>query len=329
MRAVILAGGRGTRLRPLTDSRPKPLVPFMGAPYATGLLQRLRAVGISEAVFLVGRDAEPFRPLERLDPDVDVRIVTEEAPLDTAGAARRLFQSERTDAPTLVCNGDILTDMAYDVLIERHVQTGATATLALTNVTDTSAFGVVVLDGSGHVERFVEKPEPGTLTDTTINAGTYILSGEAFDDLPGDGPLSFEREVFPGLLQAGRRLVGVASTAHWADLGTPRRFLDGHRAVISGACSWPTPLQRRPQACAVHDSATIANNARLGPNAVIGANVRVADGASVTDSVLFDGAMVESDAVVLGAILGFGASVGPGVKLPVGAVLADGENVEV
>lgn len=324
MRAVILAGGRGTRLRPLTDTRPKPLVPFMGAPYAGGLLQRLKAVGVAEAVFLVGRERAPFEPLTQLDPDVQVRIITEERPLDTAGAARRLFHEGGVDGPTLVCNGDILTDLDYDGLLSAHRSAQATATLALTRVDDTSAFGVIETDDEGVVQDFIEKPEPGTTTADTVNAGTYVLAPDAFEQFPGDGPLSFERAVFPGLLAAGRRLLGVASSAHWADLGTPRRYLDGHRAVVDGRCAWPTPLQRRPHAVAVHPTAQVAPGARLGPHAVIGAGAVVADGAHVSDSVLLDGAEVGARATVTGTVLGVAARVAAGATATPGTVLGDG-----
>jgi mannose-1-phosphate guanylyltransferase len=325
MRAVILAGGQGTRLRPLTDNRPKPLVPFMGMPYARGLLERLEGAGVDQAVFLVGQEAEPFRPLETLSVDVRVRIVTEERPLDTAGAARRLFRGARDDdAPTLVCNGDILTDLDYADLLRAHAAHRATATLALTRVEDTSAFGVVVTDADGTTRAFVEKPEPGTLDVDTVNAGTYVLSADAFDAFPGDGPLSFERDVFPTLLETGRTVVGVPSDAHWADLGTPRRYLDGHRAVLHGRCHWPTPLERRPLAVAVHPTAQLDPRSRIGPNAVIGAGASVEGHATVTDSVLLEDVRVGSGAVVIGAVLGVGASVAAGAVAGPGTVLADG-----
>lgn len=324
MRAVILAGGRGTRLRPLTDTRPKPLIPFMGEPYASGLLQRLGSAGVDEAVFLVGQEAGPFRPLESLDVGVRVRIVTEEKPLDTAGGARRLFLAESRSDATIVCNGDILTDLDYESLLRAHSTRGATATIALTRVDDTSAFGVIVTGTGGRIERFVEKPPPGTVAADTVNAGTYVLAPDAFDDFRGDGALSFERAVFPGLLQRGRTLTGVPSSAYWADLGTPRRYLDGHRAVIDGICAWPSPLRRLPGACAVHPSASIADNARVGPHAVVGKDAVIASGATVTDTVLLNGAKVGQGAVVTGAILGFASCVEAGATVPPGTVLADG-----
>ena len=324
MRAVILAGGRGTRLRPLTDTRPKPLVPFMGAPYAAGLLERLRFVGVDEAIFLVGQDERPFLPLESLESGIRVRVVTESTPLDTAGAARRLFVADRRDDPTIVCNGDILTDLDYQMVLDAHQDAGATATLALTRVDDTSAYGVIVTDPDGRIQRFVEKPAPGTVAADTINAGTYVLAPDAFDDFAGDGPLSFERAVFPGLVEHGRTLVGVVSDAHWADLGTPRRYLDGHRAVLDGRCAWPTPLTARPGGSAVHPSAVIADGARLGPHAVVCADASIATGATITDTVVLNASHVGEGAIVTGAVLGFGAHVEAGATVAPGTVLGDG-----
>lgn len=325
MRAVILAGGRGTRLRPLTDTRPKPLVPFMGAPYAEGLLRRLAAVGVDTAVFLVGQEAEPFAGLTDLPVAIDVQVVTEERPLDTAGAARRLLRDPAWTGDAFVCNGDVLSDLDLAVLLEAHANADAAATLALTRVDDTSSFGVVETDDRGRITAFLEKPAPGTTPANTVNAGTYVLADHVFDRFEGDGPLSFERDVFPGLLAAGERMLGVPDDGHWADLGTPRRYLDGHRAVLDGRCQWPHSLSPRPGRVAVHPSAAIAEDARLGPHAVIGARATVGPRASVTDSVLLDDAVVEADAVVTGAIVGAGAVVGREVAVAPGTVLGDGQ----
>ena len=327
MRAVILAGGQGTRLRPLTDTRPKPLVPFMGEPFALGLLRRLAAAGVTRADFLVGEDAAPFAPLRAAGEQagVEVEVRTEETPLDTAGAVRRLF-AEGMDDAALICNGDILTDLDYTSLVQAHRDRQATATLALTRVADTTSFGVVVCRADGAVERFVEKPPAGTVDADTVNAGTYVLSVDAFDAFPGDGPLSFERAVFPGLLEQGRLLLGAPSDAYWQDLGTPRRYLDGHRAVLDGRCDWPGDplLERRAGEVAVHRDAKVDPAAHLGPGTVILAHCTVGAGARLTDSVLLEGALVGDRAMVRGSILCEVSSVEPaaavdGMVLPQGA----------
>jgi mannose-1-phosphate guanylyltransferase len=328
MRAVILAGGRGTRLRPLTDNRPKPLIPFLGAPFAEGLLRRLRAVGATRATFLVGQEAEPFAPLHGVGAQVGlpVDVVTEEVPLDTAGAVRRLF-AERLDEPALVCNGDILTDLDYADLLDRHRRAGAVVTIALTEVDDTSTFGVVVRDDDGWIERFVEKPPAGTLPDRTVNAGTYVLDPATFDHLPGDGPLSFEREVFPSLLEAGRRLLGVVEEAYWADLGTPRRYLDGQRAVLDDACHWPLPdaMERTGAPAAVHRTAQVHADAHVAAGTVIDRDCVVEAGVHLSDTALLPGVRVGRGARVRGAILGAGSQVPAGADVADGTVLADGE----
>lgn len=318
MRAVILAGGQGTRLRPLTDTRPKPLVPFMGEPFALGLLRRLAQAGVRQADFLVGADAAPFAPLRQAGEraGVAVAVRTEETPLDTAGAVRRLF-AEGLNAPALVCNGDILTDLDYAALLAAHRGADAVATLALTRVSDTTSFGVVVCDPAGRVQRFVEKPPAGTEQADTVNAGTYVLSPDLFDGFPGDGPLSFERAVFPGLLEQRRTLLGVPSDAYWQDLGTPRRYLDGHRAVLDGRCDWPGDplLERRAGAVAVHRDAKVDASAKLGPGTVILAHCSVGAGARLADSVLLEGALVGDRAMVRGSILCEVASVEPAAAL--------------
>ncbi len=329
MHAVILAGGKGTRLRPLTDTRPKPLIPFVGEPYAAGLLRRLAAVGCDRATFLIAQDPEPFAALHPVAAELGVRVeaLTEETPLDTAGAARRLLR-DADDGPVLVCNGDVLTDLDLAALLAAHEQAGARATIALTRVEDTSSFGVVVCDDAGRVRRFVEKPPPGTLDADTVNAGTYVLSPGTFDAFPGDGPLSFERAVFPGLVEAGEVVQGFAADAYWADLGTPQRYLDGTLAVLEGRCTWPLPpgLRRAGAAALVHDEAEVAE-ADIGRGVVIGRACRIGAGTRIERAVLFDGVVVEPDAHIDGAIVGEGAHIGAGAHLEPGAVVADGTSV--
>ncbi len=326
MHAVVLAGGQGTRLRPLTDTRPKPLVPFVGEPFAAGLMRRLADAGCDRVTFLIAQDPGPFAALRPLGDNLGmaVQALPEERPLDTAGAARRLLRTA-DDGPVLICNGDILTDLDLRGLVAAHEQADAQATIALTRVDDTQAFGVVVCDAAGRVERFVEKPAPGTVAADTVNAGTYVLSPGTFDAFPGDGPLSFEREVFPGLLEAGARMLGHASEAYWADLGTPQRYLDGTAAVVDGRCAWPAgPDMAAQDGALVHVTARV--DGTLGPGTVVGAGCAVERDAEVGASVLFDRAHVGHGARVRASILGEAARVAAGAVLD-GAVVADGGDV--
>lgn len=318
MRAVVLAGGGGTRLRPLTNATPKPMVEFMGQPYAVGLLRRLAHAGVTHMDLLVGQDAEAFSALISAgrDLDVTVEIVTEERPLDTAGAARRLLRGA-SERAVIVCNGDVLTDIDYAHLVKRHHDADAVATLALTRVDDTSSFGVIECAPDGRVEQFIEKPPPGTTSADAVNAGTYVLDAAAFEPFAGDGPLSFERAVFPGLLADGALLVGEPYEAHWQDLGTPQRFRDGHRAVLDGRCAWPVPssIDVRDDATAVHDTATLADGVELAPGTIIGNGVRVAPGARCRGAIVLTDATIGADATITDSIIG------PGARVPDGAVV--------
>lgn len=284
----------------------------MGQPYAVGLLQRLAAAGVDRMDLLVGRRSDAFDTLVAAGDHcgVTVGILTEEVPLDTAGAARRLLHGSGERA-VIVCNGDVLTDLDYADLVKRHRDAGAIATLALTRVADTASFGVIECAADGRVERFIEKPPPGTTTADTINAGTYVLDATAFDPFPGDGPLSFERAVFPGLLEAGAVLRGEAYDAHWQDLGTPRRFRDGHHAVLDGRCDWPVPadLERTTTAIAVHRTAIVHDGAVLAGPAVLGAGVRVDRGAQLRGAIILRDATIGAGATIVDSIVGPAAHV--------------------
>lgn len=329
MHAVILAGGKGTRLRPLTDTRPKPLVPFVGDAFAAGLLRRLSAAGCRAATFLVARDRAPFEPLRDLGRvlEIPVDVVAEPEPLGTAGAARDLLR-RRDDGPFLVCNGDILTDLDYTVLVDEHCRAGAVATLALTRVEDTSSFGVVDVAGDGTVTAFIEKPPAGSVAADTVNAGTYVLEPAAFEACPSDGPLSFERTVFPGLVQAGRKVLGVTDDGFWLDLGTPDRYLAGQRAVLRGDCLWPVGRgYRHDGGSLVHDDALVDPSARVGPDVVVGPGSRVAAGAHVEASALFERVTVGPGARIRHTILCEDSVVDAGARVADGAVVAPGARV--
>ena len=345
--ALVLAGGRGTRLLPLTARTPKPMLPFCGAPLLAGMVRRLVPHGVRRVILAVGADAAPFAPLaaEVAADGVHVEVATEPEPLDTAGGARLALRG--VEGPVLVLNGDVLTDLDVGALLARHRGTAADVTLALTRVEDTSAFGVCLLDGV-RVTGFVEKPPPGTLPGhDTVNAGTYVLGPGVLDGFP-EGPLSFERTVFPGLLAAGRSIVGYVADGVWSDLGTPERLLEGQRTVLGGGVVWP-PLSDvaagadgvRVAAGAavaadavlrgpvlVGDGARVAAGAIVGPDAVLAPGVVVGAGARVEDAAVGPRSRIGAGAVVARALLGAGVDVAPGAVVADLAVLGDGERVE-
>jgi NDP-sugar pyrophosphorylase family protein len=340
--AMIVAGGAGTRLRPLTRTTPKPLLPFCGAPFLAGVVRRLAAVGVERVMLIVGDDPAPFEILrgEAELVGVTLEAIPEPEPLDTAGGVRAAC--ERTSGPFLVLNGDILTDVDLRGAIKAHTDSGADATLVLTRVEDTSTFGVAVRD-AGRIVRFVEKPEPGSLPGhDTVNAGTYVLEPEAIARFPL-GRLSFEREVFPDLLERGAHLEGWVGDGVWADLGTPDRFLAGHRLALDGRLRWPSldeveqvaPGWWQQQTAEVSPDARVegpvllgagvrvAAGARVGPYAVLGAGTQVGEDVTVTDSVLFDHVRLARGCRAEAALIGHHARLGREVLAGPGVVIGD------
>ncbi len=298
--AMIVAGGRGTRLQPLTHDTPKPLLDFCGEPFLAGVVGRLAEAGVTRVFLVVGKDTSPFEVLRPYATrhGVELVMVPEPEPLDTAGGVRAA--AEQVDDAFLVLNGDILTDLDVTELVATHRASGADATLTLTPVEDTSTFGVCVVE-DGMVTRFVEKPAPGTLPGhDKINAGTYVIEPTAILKFP-TGRLSFERAVFPGILERGGSIAGHVAVGVWEDLGTPERWRQGTREALDGAVSWPSVKAVSERSIGVR----VASDATVDPRATLHAPVLVLDGASV------------GPGAVLGphVVVGQGASVGEGVHL--------------
>jgi mannose-1-phosphate guanylyltransferase len=344
--AMIVAGGAGTRLRPLTNGTPKPLLPFCGAPFLSGVIRRLAAVGVDRVLLVVGADTDPFAVVDAdaTRHGVSVEVVPEPTPLDTAGGVRAAL--DRVRGTFLVLNGDILTDVDLAAVAATHTRADATATLVLTRVEDTSTYGVCVRDGTRIVD-FVEKPAPGTLPgQDAINAGTYVLEPDAIARFP-EGPLSFERTVFPGLVADGAHVEGHVDDGVWADLGTPDRFREGHRLALDGALAWPTlddvpagadGIRRADDVVVAEDAVLIGPllllpgvrvgaGAHVGPHVVLGPGSRVGADAHLTDVVAFEATVVGDGAEVAHSLLGTGAHVGAAARLTDDVVL--GDRVEV
>jgi len=317
--ALIVAGGRGTRLLPLTQDVPKPMLPFCGAPFLAGLARRLASGGVQRIGLIVGADTAPFSDLvPMLAPyGVEVFLVPEPTPLDTAGGVR--VATLELDEPVLVLNGDVLSDLDVIALARRHAASEAAVTISLTRVTDTSTFGVCVLEGD-RITAFVEKPERGTLLGhDTVNAGAYVLAPgilEAF----AEGPLSFEREVFPSLLASGATIAGEVHEGVWTDLGTPERFLAGQRLVLDGAMAWPTLDELGTygpgSGVRVGRGVHIAADARVDAPVVLGDGVHVGAGAAVGPYVVAaEGVRIGARTDVKRALLSAGVHVGDGATV--------------
>jgi mannose-1-phosphate guanylyltransferase len=308
--AVVLVGGEGTRLRPLTFTTPKQLLPIAGVPMIERVIGNLAQHGIDEVVLSMGYRPDAFvdaYPDERCA-DVPLRYAIEPELMDTAGAVRFAATWAGIDERFVVVNGDVLTRLDLGALVALHAERGAEATISLTPVDDPSRFGVVPTDDTGRVLAFIEKPPPGEAPTNFINAGTYVLEPSVLDRIPGGRRVSIERETFPALVEAGS-LYAMASDAYWIDTGTPETYLQANLDLIG-----PGGLVEG----AFIDAGAVVEHS------VVGVGARVANGASVHDSVLLPGAVVGAHSRIERSVVGAGASVGAGATVDARSVLGDG-----
>jgi mannose-1-phosphate guanylyltransferase len=311
LEAIVLVGGQGTRLRPLTLSAPKPLLPTAGVPFLSHLLARAASSGVTHVVLATCYKASMFSAVfgDGSDFGLSISYVTEDEPLDTAGGIRNAAQSLRGSADgdsVVVMNCDILSGHDLGAQLDLHVKSDATVTLHLVEVADPSRFGCVPTDETGRVTAFLEKtPNPVT---NRINAGCYVFRREAIDAIPAGRRVSVERETFPGLIASGQLVMGYHESAYWLDVGTPQAFVRGSCDLVLGRLPGPAvpgPTGER----LLLAGAEVAPGADVSGGTTVGAGASVAEGAVVTGSVLFDGARVGAGAVIRDAILGRGAVV--------------------
>lgn len=317
--AVVLVGGFGTRLRPLTSTRPKQMLPVANRTMIDRVLEHLGNHGVSTAVLSLGYKPDAFLAAY---PDgrrggVELHYAVEPEPLDTAGAIRFAALHAGITERFVVVNGDVLTDLDLGSLVMAHEKTGAEGTIALHRVTDPSAFGVVPTDVDGRVTAFIEKPPPGEAPTDLINAGTYVLEPSVLDRIAPDVPVNVERVTFPAMVADGS-LYALDGDTYWIDAGIPSTYLqanldliDGHRGVAEPSCD---------------PSATVEGQVT---RSVLGAGVVVEAGAAVVGSVLLPGAVVRAGATVTDSVLGAGATVSTGALVADGSVVGDDTIVPV
>ncbi|MDQ3569562.1 MAG: NDP-sugar synthase [Actinomycetota bacterium] len=343
MKAVVLVGGMGTRLRPLTLTTPKQMLHVTGVTMIERVLSHLAAHGVEEATLSMGYRPDPFLsafPSDRCA-GVGLRYAVEPAPLDTGGAIRfAALHGELVDT-FVVVNGDVLTDLDVTELVALHREREAKATIHVTPVADPRSFGVVSVDGAGRVEAFMEKPEvPST---DLINGGTYVVEPEVVERIAGDRRVSVERETFPAMVEEGS-LFALASDAYWLDVGTPAAYLRAQLDLLSGVRPGPPapgaiegetgvwtvgrPVvsgEVRPQSL-IGDAAYVAKESQV-EGSVVSAGARV-EGARVVGSVLLPGAVTRAGAVVEGSIVGAGAVVGKGAEVTGLSVVGEGVELD-
>jgi mannose-1-phosphate guanylyltransferase len=314
VQALVLVGGQGTRLRPLTEKIPKPVLPLVDRPFITYLIEWLDGHGVEEVVLACGFRPDALREVLGDGEPGGPRLawVSEPEPRGTAGAIK--FAEPHLEERFFALNGDVLTDLDLTALARFHDETGARATLGLHPVKDAAAYGLVRRRPDGEVVEFVEKPEDqGGAASGEVNAGTYVLERNLLADVPADREVSIEREVFPSLI--GQGLYGLRLEGYWMDIGTPDRYLQATWDILEGRVS--TRVEGRADAVFVAPGAEIGHGADIGPRAVISRGCRVENGAAVRDSVLLAGCTVGSGARLERSILA------PGVVVDAGATVRD------
>ncbi|GAA1312736.1 NDP-sugar synthase [Saccharothrix xinjiangensis] len=318
--AVVLVGGKGTRLRPLTLSAPKPMLPTAGVPFLTHLLSRIGEAGITHVVLGTSYKAEVFEEHfgDGSALGLELEYVVEDEPLDTAGAIRNVAHKLR-ERDVMVFNGDILSGVDLRAVLATHREAEADVTLHLVRVDDPRRFGCVPTDEDGRVTAFLEKTE-NPPTDQ-INAGCYVFRREVIEGIPAGRRVSVERETFPGLLASGARVQGHVDASYWLDLGTPAAFVQGSADLVRGVA--PTAaLELRGEAVLL-EGASVHEDAVVRGGATIGAGCTVAAGAMVDGAVLFDGAVVGEGARVERSVVGANALVQAGAVVT-DSVIGDG-----
>jgi mannose-1-phosphate guanylyltransferase/phosphomannomutase len=342
MKAVIMAGGEGTRLRPLTANQPKPMLPMANKPMAEHIVDLLRAHGFGDIVVTVAFLANNVRTYFGDGSEFGVRIVyaMEDTPLGTAGSV--LNARQQLDDTFLVISGDVLTDIDLTELVAFHKARGSAATFALKAMENPLEFGIVITDTDGRVERFLEKPGWGGVFSDTINTGIYVLEPEVFDWIPEGRQVDFSGEVFPAMLEAGRPLYGFVADGYWEDVGTLDAYLSAHADVLDGKVAIGIagfPL--RPgvwvgEGAEIHPTAEISGPAVIGPNcrigpgclvrdrSVLGTNVRVGDNTLIERSVIHDNSYLAPGVTARGAVVSRSCELRQGCHLEDGVVVGDG-----
>jgi mannose-1-phosphate guanylyltransferase len=324
VQALVLAGGEGTRLRPLTLTLAKPVMPLAGRPFLTFMLDWLRRHGVDDVLLSCGyRSHDVERVLGDEYRGMRLRYVIEEKPLGTAGPLRLAADEGVLAERVLVLNGDCLTDLDITAEVAQHEATGAVATLALVAVEDTSSYGVVPTGEGGEVEAFLEK-RPGPAPTNRINAGAYVLERSVVDLVPPGRSVSIETEVFPQLV--GNGLYGYAADDYWIDIGTPERYLEATYDLLADRVE--SELPPRDETASLVYYGCITAGARIGPLSVLGRHCSVGDHSVVERSVLHDSVLVGHECEVVESVLAERVRVGDGARIGPDAIVGGGAVVE-
>ena len=340
MKAILLAGGKGTRLRPLTLHTPKPIVPILNRPFLYYQIDLLKQIPeIDEVILSLNyqprRIEEIFGEGEGLG--IRIRYVVEPMPLGTGGAVR--YAGDSLTESVVVFNGDVLTQVDLAAVLRLHRERKAKATIVLTPVENPRAYGLVETDRRGNILRFLEKPGEDEITCNTINAGIYVLEPDTFDRIPKDTAWSIERSFFPSLIERGETFVAYICDGYWIDIGTPAKYLQVHRDIMDGryaappfngrSSAWTSPEAKIEDGVEIHgpcfidDGAVIKTGAKILPYSVIGRHTHIDEGARVEASIVWPNGWIGPEASLRGSILGRNCHVGRNAVIEAPAVLGD------
>ena len=342
MKAILLAGGKGTRLRPLTVHTPKPIVPIFNRPFLYYQIDQLRQVPEVDEVIL-SLNYQPRRIEEILGEGeglgVRIRYVVEPMPLGTGGAVR--YAGDQLTESVIVFNGDVLTQVDVNAVLALHRDRKAKATIVLAPVDNPRAYGLVETDGRGNIKQFLEKPSDDEITCNTINAGIYVLEPDTFDRIPKDTAWSIERSYFPSLIERGETFVAYIDSGYWIDIGTPAKYLQVHHDIMDGrytappfagqphGAPWISPDAKVDQGveilgpCFIDEGVVLKAGAKVMPYSVIGRHTHVEEHAVVDGSVIWPNGWIGPEAVVRGSILGRNCHVGRNSTVESPVVLGD------
>ena len=342
MKAILLAGGKGTRLRPLTIHTPKPIVPIFNRPFLHYQIDLLKQVPEIDEVIL-SLNYQPRRIEEIFgdgsDLGIKIRYVVEPAPLGTAGAIK--YAGDQLTESVVVFNGDVLTQIDLGAVLRLHRERNARATIVLTPVDNPTAYGLVETDADGNIRRFLEKPKAEEITTNNINAGIYVLEPDTFDRIPNNVSWSIERSYFPSLVERGETFVGYIYDGYWIDIGTPEKYMQVHRDIMDGRYqappfdglpaprSWVADDARVEEGatvdgpCFIDEGVLVKAGARIGPYSVIGRQCHIEEEARVDGAIVWPNGRIGREASVSHAIVGRNCHIGRSAAVNSGTVLGD------
>ena len=332
MKALILIGGFGTRLRPLTCTRPKALFPIVNKPLLQWTFEKLAENGVTEVILAVNKLTEFHIKQARIPKHgltVKFSLDPPKMPLGTAGPVKKAEKLLGHKEPFLVLNGDLITEINYRQLLKAHVEGKAVATIALHEAEDPSRYGAAELTEENRIKRFIEKPPKGTEPSKLINAGVYVLSPKIFNYIPENRPVSMEREVFPKLAEENA-LYGHKVGGLWIDIGKPEEYLQTNKLLLETYHDKPYENQKFQcnSPVAIGKGVSIGENSIIGPCVILGNNVTVGKNVQIQDSVVFEDTIIEDGAIIEGALIGQSAKIGKKAKVSEGCIIADHARVK-